>query len=178
MSPLLRVLAACAVAACGLGEALAATVCVLNKQTGRLEPLAAGSADSCAPAASRFSNPSGIAGHAARPEAVQAASQSQPAAGDAAMRRDWVLKADYQTLEEAIEAFAARVDYEVVYEAREFPLDLKRDMTIAANADFWEALRVLGEAYRKSDAAFQILPTRFRQIVVLPMGQESTGGQP
>lgn len=66
----------------------------------------------------------------------------------------------------------------MVYEAREFPLGLKRDMTIAANADFWEALRVLGEAYRKSDAAFQILPTRFRQIVVLPMGQETAGAQP
>lgn len=153
----LRPMAACVLAACCLADAGAATICVPNKQTGRLEPLAAGSAGDCTAAAR---------------------AAVQPGAAGAGLRRDWVLKADYQTLEEAIVAFAAEVGYEVVYEAREFPLELKRDMTIAANADFWEALRVLGEAYRKSDAAFQILPTRFRQIVVVPMGQESAGGQP
>lgn len=85
-------------------------------------------------------------------------------------KMDWVLKASFNTLEEALEDFASSVDYEVVYEAREFPLDLKRDITIARGATFWEALRVLGDTYRKSDGAFQILPTKFKQIVVLPMG--------
>lgn len=166
-----RFIAACVLASCCLADAGAATVCVPNKLTGRLEPLTAGSAGCTA-----ASHPSGRAGmpeQALRPVASQAA----PDTTGAGLRRDWVLRADFQTLEEAIVAFAAQVDYEVVYEAREFPLGLKRDMTIAANADFWEALRVLGEAYRKSDAAFQILPTRFRQIVVLPMGQETAGAQ-
>ena len=90
---------------------------------------------------------------------------------------DWVLKATYNTLEEALEDFASRVDYEVVYEAREFPLELKRDITIARGVSFWEALRVLGETYRKSDGAFQILPTKFNQIVVLPMSQTAATGQ-
>lgn len=90
------------------------------------------------------------------------------------MKRDWVLKTSHATLEEALAEFAARVDYEVVYENRELHLNLKRDMPIARGADFWEMLAVLGEAYRKSDAAFQIIPTKFKQIVVVPMGQENT----
>lgn len=96
---------------------------------------------------------------------------------DANSKADWVLKASYSTLEEALEDFAKRVNYEVVYEAREFPLGLKRDITIARGASFWEVLRVLGETYRKSDGAFQILPTKFNQIVVLPMGQNTANGQ-
>jgi hypothetical protein len=90
------------------------------------------------------------------------------------LKRDWVLRVDaHNTLEDALEEFAARVDYELVYEAREFTLNLKRDITIARGADFWEALRVLGETYRKSDGAFQVLPTDFKQIVILPMGQNT-----
>jgi hypothetical protein len=170
-----RGLAAFALGLVCLSQAGAATVCVPNKQTGRLEPLVAGSGsvEDCARSAARTPSQSATAG-------VPAAASTAPglAGSHADARRNWVLKSNFQTLEEAIEAFAAQVDYEVIYEAREFPLELKRDMTIAANADFWEALRVLGEAYRKSDGAFQILPTRFRQIVVLPMGQEAAVGQP
>lgn len=88
-------------------------------------------------------------------------------------KRDWVLRTTYQTLEEALDDFASQVDYEVVYEAREFPLGLQRDIPLAHDVDFWEALRLLGEAYRKSDGAFQILPTKFKQIVVLPAGQQN-----
>lgn len=102
---------------------------------------------------------------------------AKPTRPDANTKMDWVLKATYSTLEEALEDFASRVDYEVVYEAREFPLGLKRDLTIARGVSFWEALRVLGETYRKSDGAFQILPTKFNQIVVLPMGQTAAIGQ-
>lgn len=97
----------------------------------------------------------------------------KPARPDVLTKRAWVLKTSHHTLEEAIEDFAAQVDYEVVYEAREFPLELKRDITIARDADFWEAMRVLGETYRKSDGAFQILPTKFKQIVIVPMGQDN-----
>lgn len=89
-------------------------------------------------------------------------------------KRDWVLKTSHTTLEEALEEFAARIDYELVYENRELLLNLKRDMPIARNADFWEMLTLLGEAYRKSDAPFQIIPTEYKQIVVVPMGQENT----
>lgn len=90
---------------------------------------------------------------------------------DAQTKQDWVLKTSYATLEDALDDFASKVDYELVYEAREFPLSLKRDITLAQGVDFWEALRLLGESYRKSDGAFQILPTKYKQIVVLPMGQ-------
>lgn len=96
---------------------------------------------------------------------------------DANTKMDWVLKASFNTLEEALEDFASRVDYEVVYEAREFNLNLKRDIPIARGANFWEALRILGETYRKSDGAFQILPTDFKQIVILPMGQNAATTQ-
>lgn len=96
---------------------------------------------------------------------------TKPLRPNADTKKDWVLKASFNTLEEALEDFASSVDYEVVYEAREFPLELKRDITIARGVTFWEALRVLGETYRKSDGAFQILPTKFNQIVVLPKGQ-------
>jgi hypothetical protein len=102
---------------------------------------------------------------------------AKPLRPNADTKMDWVLKASFNTLEEALEDFASRVDYEVVYEAREFPLELKRDITIARGASFWEALRVLGDTYRKSDGAFQILPTKFNQIVVLPMGHTAATGQ-
>jgi hypothetical protein len=199
-----RGLAACALVLCCLANARAATMCVLNKQTGRLEPLAAGpgGARDCAPTPSAPSSAAPLQ-QPASPEAAPATAAKvagasrveespeelalpgkpvKPLPETAAMsgekaKRNWILKTDYHTLEEAIEDFAARVDYEVIYEAREFPLDLKRDLTIARDADFWEALRVLGETYRKSDGAFQILPTKFKQIVVVPMGQETTGGQ-
>lgn len=94
------------------------------------------------------------------------------------LKRDWVLKTSHNTLEEALEEFASRIDYELVYENRELLLNLKRDIPIARNADFWEMLAVLGETYRKSDAAFQIIPTDFKQIVVVPMGQENTAIAP
>ncbi|WP_343028253.1 hypothetical protein [Massilia sp. MP_M2] len=94
------------------------------------------------------------------------------------LKRDWVLKTSHSTLEEALEEFASRIDYELVYENRELLLNLKRDIPIARNADFWEMLAVLGETYRKSDAAFQIIPTDFKQIVVVPMGQENTAIAP
>lgn len=87
------------------------------------------------------------------------------------VKRTWVLNTSFHTLEEALNDFASQVEYEVVYEAREFPLDLKRNITLSTDADFWEALKLLGESYRHSDGAFQILPTKFKQIVVLPMGQ-------
>jgi hypothetical protein len=117
--------------------------------------------------------------------AVPVAGSAQNAVAPAApvvsadkLKRDWVLRADaHNTLEEALEEFAARVDFELVYEAREFSLNLRRDITIARNADFWEALRVIGETYRKSDGAFQVLPTEFKQIVILPMGQNTVATQ-
>lgn len=105
------------------------------------------------------------------------AKPATPLRPNADTQMDWVLKASFNTLEEALEDFASRVDYEVIYEAREFSLELKRDITIARGASFWEALRVLGNTYRKSDGAFQILPTKFNQIVVLPMGHTAATGQ-
>lgn len=105
---------------------------------------------------------------------AQAAAVGSVAMKPEQMKRDWVLRTSYATLEEALIDFASRVDYEVIYENRELHLNLKRDMPIARGADFWEMLGVLGEAYRKSDAAFQIIPTKFKQIVVVPMGQMST----
>lgn len=192
MSAIHRGLAACVLGMCCLADATAATVCVFNKKTGQIEPLAANAANArpCAPAPA-----SPPAGGRATPTATVAAGaadmtevrtwpvdlagavQAPVARLNANSKREWILKTDYHTLEEAIEDFAAQVDYEVIYEAREFPLELRRDMTIAKNADFWEALRVLGETYRKSDGAFQILPTKFKQIVVVPMGQEATADQ-
>jgi hypothetical protein len=166
----------------------AATICVPNKQTGQLEPMVPGTGDAraCASqagaAAAAANTPSASRVQEQQLQPALAAVPVKPAPSRAARvgaetKRNWVLKTSFQTLEEAIEDFAAQIDYEVIYEAREFPLGLKRDLTIATDADFWEALRVLGETYRKSDGAFQILPTKFKQIVVVPMGQDATAGE-
>lgn len=189
-------IAACILALCCITNVMAATVCVLNKQTGRLEPLAGkgktrecdGQAPAPATAVKAADSLSGkeeivdvqvnpVPAPSEAPRAPLAVQRVAQPAFDLNTKHDWTIRTDHHTLEEVIADFASQVDYEVVYEAREFPLDLHRDLTIAKNANFWEALRVLGETYRNSDGAFQILPTKFKQIVVIPMGQSTTDAQ-
>jgi hypothetical protein len=82
--------------------------------------------------------------------------------------RQWYLKASYHSLKEALDDWGSTVGFEVIYDTREFPLDLKADKWISSG-DFWQALKTVGESYRNSDAPWQIQPTDFNQIVVVPM---------
>lgn len=86
----------------------------------------------------------------------------------------WSLKPEHRSVREVVEDWASKASekdgYEVIWETRDFPLSIKQAKTISTG-DFWEALRILGEAYRNSDAPFQIQPTAFKQIVVIPMNK-------
>lgn len=87
--------------------------------------------------------------------------------------KTWSLKPEHRSLRDVIEDWATLAgekgsSYEVVWESRDFPLSIKQKKVIHTG-DFWEALRILGEAYRNSDAPFQIQPTAFQQIVIQPM---------
>jgi hypothetical protein len=84
----------------------------------------------------------------------------------------WVIKTTHRSIRDVLEDWAAAVDYEVVWETRDFPLELKKDKVISTG-DFWDALTTIGETYADSDAPFQILPTKFNQIVVLPRRQQT-----
>ncbi|GAB2881224.1 hypothetical protein GCM10027277_57940 [Pseudoduganella ginsengisoli] len=87
----------------------------------------------------------------------------------------WALKPEHHSLRDVIEDWATSAGetgsgYEVIWETRDFPLSIKQKKTISTG-DFFDALRLLGEAYRNSDAPFQIQPTAFQQIVVQPMNK-------
>ena len=89
------------------------------------------------------------------------------------LTRTWDLKPEHRSLRDVIEDWASTAGekgtgYDVFWETRDFPLTIKNKKTISTG-DFFEALRLLGEAYRDSDAPFQIQPTAFQQIVVQPM---------
>lgn len=89
--------------------------------------------------------------------------------------KTWELKPEHRSLRDVIEDWASNAGekgggYEVIWETRDFPLTVKQKKAIHTG-DFWEALRMLGEAYRNSDAPFQIQPTAFQQIVIQPMNK-------
>lgn len=91
----------------------------------------------------------------------------------APISKTWSLKPEHRSLRDVIEDWASLAgekgsSYEVVWESRDFPLSIKQQKLIHTG-DFWEALRILGEAYRNSDAPFQVQPTAFQQIVIQPM---------
>lgn len=89
----------------------------------------------------------------------------------------WVLKPEHKSIREVIEDWAADAGengegLDVIWETRDFPIDVKREKKIF-EGDFWKALEIIGESYRDSDAAFQIKPTAFGQIVVVPMAKSN-----
>jgi len=91
------------------------------------------------------------------------------------LARAWELKPEHRSLREVIEDWASKAGqkgngYDVIWETRDFPLSVKQKKTISTG-DLFDALRILGEAYRNSDAPFQIQPTAFQQIVVQPMNK-------
>lgn len=99
--------------------------------------------------------------------------QAQAEKLSAPIPKTWSLKPEHRSLRDVIEDWATLAgekgsSYEVVWESRDFPLSIKQKKLIHTG-DFWEALRILGEAYRNSDAPFQIQPTAFQQIVIQPM---------
>lgn len=108
----------------------------------------------------------------ARPVAAPQPKTEKPAAP--APLKTWALKPEHRSVRDVIEDWASTAGdkggYEVIWETRDFPLSIKQVKTISTG-DFWEALRILGEAYRNSDAPFQIQPTAFQQIVVVPMNK-------
>lgn len=104
-----------------------------------------------------------------------AQAQSKIAKPAAPAPQTWALKPEHRSLRDVIEDWASTAGekgngYEVIWETRDFPLSIKQKKTISTG-DFFDALRLLGEAYRNSDAPFQIQPTAFQQIVVQPMNK-------
>ncbi|WP_395398648.1 hypothetical protein ACHMW6_00355 (plasmid) [Pseudoduganella sp. UC29_106] len=90
------------------------------------------------------------------------------------------MKPDHRSLREVIEDWATEAGgrgnpdgkLDVIWETRDFPISVPREKVLSSG-DIWEALTVLGEAYRDSDSAFQVQPTAFQQIVILPMKKSS-----
>ncbi|MFZ6774634.1 TcpQ domain-containing protein [Undibacterium sp. SXout7W] len=95
-------------------------------------------------------------------------------AQDKKSSRQWIIKAEHKYLRDLIEDWAQQAGYEVAWETRDFPLKVRADKVIS-NGSFLDALSVLGEAYRNSDAPFQIQPTAFQQIIVRPMTAQDAG---
>lgn len=112
----------------------------------------------------------------AAPAAVQApASREVRDPGqDKKTTRQWIIKSEHKWLRDLIEDWAQQAGYEVSWETRDFPLKVKSDKVISSGS-FLDALSVLGEAYRNSDAPFQIQPTAFQQIIVRPMTAQEAG---
>lgn len=167
-------------------NANAAVICVQNKATGAFEVKSAGVTRPAKP-----EECSSTALDAAMPAAIapRATVLSVPAAGSSlaittvhtapAVRpgtRTWSLKPEHRSIRDVIEDWAsdaggngnAAAAIDVIWETRDFPLTIKREKVIATG-DFWQALAVIGESYRNSDAAFQVQPTAFQQIVIIPM---------
>lgn len=90
------------------------------------------------------------------------------AAAPAPGARAWTVKPSHRSLQQLIEDWAASAGYEVYFKTRDFPLSVRSEKVISTG-DFWSALTTLGEAYRHSDAPFQVQPTDFKQIVIYPM---------
>lgn len=112
-----------------------------------------------------------------KPAALAPVAQAQPKIEKPATPapQTWALKPEHRSLRDVIEDWASTAGekgngYEVIWETRDFPLSIKQKKTISTG-DFFDALRLLGEAYRNSDAPFQIQPTAFQQIVVQPMNK-------
>lgn len=95
-------------------------------------------------------------------------------------KQQWLIKPEHRSLRDVIEDWASEAGgkgnqeeaLDVFFETRDFPLSLKREKVISSG-EFWDAMKMLGEAYRYSDAAFQVQPTRFKQIVILPMNKSN-----
>ncbi|MDO8336496.1 MAG: hypothetical protein Q7T74_07005 [Candidatus Saccharibacteria bacterium] len=94
-----------------------------------------------------------------------------PKAKEAAkpMTQSWNLKPEHRWLQQAVEAWGAEAGYEVFWETRDFELPKQKSDRMISSGSFFDALTILGEAYRNSDAPFQIQPTDFKQIIVRPM---------
>ena len=92
----------------------------------------------------------------------------------------WSVKPDHHSLREVIEDWATAAGgrgnpdgkLDVIWETRDFPIAVPREKVLSTG-DIWDALTVLGEAYRDSDSAFQVQPTAFQQIVIVPMKKSS-----
>jgi hypothetical protein len=89
----------------------------------------------------------------------------------------WTVKPGHHSLQQVIEDWAATAGYEVHFKTRDFPMVVKSEKVISTG-DFWSALTVLGEAYRNSDAPFQVQPTDFKQIVIYPMRTPKSAALP
>lgn len=167
-------------------NASAAVICVQDKATGRFEVKSGGETraakpDECSATALNAAMPSAtvprvaiVSAPAAEASLTVTTVQVPPA--PRAGSRTWSLKPEHHSIRDVIEDWAtdaggngnpaAAID--VIWEARDFPLTIKREKIIATG-DFWQALTVIGESYRNSDAAFQVQPTAFQQIVIIPM---------
>ncbi|HYD60579.1 MAG TPA: hypothetical protein VEC35_09505 [Noviherbaspirillum sp.] len=82
----------------------------------------------------------------------------------------WRLMPKHRSLKELVEDWCVAIDCEVSFETRDFPIDVKKERVISAG-NIFDALELMGEAYRDSDAPFQVQPSTFNQIIILPMGQ-------
>jgi len=85
-----------------------------------------------------------------------------------AASKEWIIKPSHKWVREVIEDWAESAGYEVIWESRDFEINFKSDKVISTGS-FWDALTVIGEAYRNSDSPFQIQPTAFKQIIIQPM---------
>jgi hypothetical protein len=86
----------------------------------------------------------------------------------------WVMKSNHKWLREVVEDWATQAGYELFWETRDFELKIRADKQLSAGT-FFDALTLLGEAYRNSDAPFQIQPTAYKQIIVRPMSGKDQG---
>lgn len=110
---------------------------------------------------------------------VQAISAAAPAA-PVAFKQAWKIKPEHKRVRDVIEDWAAEAGgknnpagaIDATFETRDFPLSIPREKIISTG-DFWDAMKMLGEAFRFSDAAFQVQPTRFQQIIIIPMNKSN-----
>ena len=124
MRSLICSLAACVVSMSSLPDASAATICVQNRQTGQIEPLAGtGSARDCAHGSPVAAPPA--------PAAQGLTPAAMPAATDPARQlRTYRLKYSDITVRLALQRWFKDVDMQLAYEAaKDFPVPIEGDFT-------------------------------------------------
>jgi len=151
-----------------VSNAHAAITCVINPKTGLYEAKNSSDAkanEECKKRGEGMSKFIVMAEPESRSVAtVQAVSTKQ----NQAASKEWIIKPSHKWVREVIEEWAESVGYEVIWEARDFEVNFKTDKVISTGS-FWDALTVIGEAYRNSDSPFQVQPTAFKQIIIQPM---------
>jgi len=168
-NPVLALGLLCALAA----PAHAATICLPALQGGGFVNQQ-GQPD---PACAAPSSPAAAAGAAAVQRQVLPLTLADSAPVAAPSPQVWTVKPSHRSLQQVIEDWAASAGYEVYFKTRDFPLAVKSEKVISTG-DFWNALTILGESYRNSDAPFQVQPTDFRQIVIYPMRTPKSAALP